>query len=151
MFGWIFLPLWLFHVVVARGRFSLPAPSMPHGRYWAPFHAIVATPLLIMFELLLCVHLERNYERMCRPLMPREEKNIIDETIWKLSAWTPVVKSAGDAQSAVHMLKNDYLYTMMRSFLRICYRVGYDSTQPFPYPKVERLFPIFETRQELNP
>ncbi|KAK6134094.1 hypothetical protein DH2020_032191 [Rehmannia glutinosa] len=57
----IFSPLWLFHAVVARGRFSLPAPSMPHGRYWAPFHAIVATPLLVAFELLLCVHLERSY------------------------------------------------------------------------------------------
>lgn len=29
----IFSPVWLFHAVVARGRFSLPAPSMPHGRY----------------------------------------------------------------------------------------------------------------------
>lgn len=29
----IFAPLWLFHVVVARGRFSLPAPSLPHDRH----------------------------------------------------------------------------------------------------------------------
>lgn len=29
----IFAPLWLFHAVVARGRFSLPAPSMPHDRH----------------------------------------------------------------------------------------------------------------------
>ncbi|KAL3613203.1 hypothetical protein CASFOL_042952 [Castilleja foliolosa] len=101
----IFSPLWLFHAVVARGRFSLPAPSMPHGRYWAPFHAIVATPLLIAFELLLCVHLERSYAvnlkivfmplialeiailvdniRMCRALMPGEEENISDEAIWE--------------------------------------------------------------------
>lgn len=28
----IFTPLWLFHCVVARGRLSLPAPSMPHDR-----------------------------------------------------------------------------------------------------------------------
>ncbi|KAK6134032.1 hypothetical protein DH2020_032211 [Rehmannia glutinosa] len=101
----IFSPLWLFHAVVARGRFSLPAPSMPHGRYWAPFHAIVATPLLVAFELLLCVHLERSYAvslkivflplialeiailvdniRMCRALMPGEEDNITDEAIWE--------------------------------------------------------------------
>lgn len=29
----IFFPLWLFHAVVARGRFSLPAPSVPHDRH----------------------------------------------------------------------------------------------------------------------
>lgn len=29
----IFFPLWLFHGVVARGRFSLPAPSIPHDRH----------------------------------------------------------------------------------------------------------------------
>ncbi|KAL2546355.1 Transmembrane Fragile-X-F-associated protein [Forsythia ovata] len=101
----IFSPLWLFHAVVARGRFSLPAPSMPHGRHWAPFHAIVATPLLVAFELLLCVHLERRYDvnlkivflpllalettilvdniRMCRALMPGDEECISDEAIWE--------------------------------------------------------------------
>ncbi|XP_051122440.1 uncharacterized protein LOC127245530 isoform X2 [Andrographis paniculata] len=101
----VFSPLWLFHAVVARGRFSLPAPSMPHGRYWAPFHAIVATPLLIAFELLLCVYLEKRYAvnlkivflpllaleiailvdniRMCRALMPGDEENISDEAIWE--------------------------------------------------------------------
>ncbi|KAL8533425.1 hypothetical protein ACS0TY_009708 [Phlomoides rotata] len=101
----IFSPIWLFHAVVSRGRFSLPAPSMPHGRYWAPFHAIVATPLLIAFELLLCVHLEKRYAvnlkivflplialeiailvdniRMCRALMPGDEENISDEAIWE--------------------------------------------------------------------
>ncbi|XP_021659497.2 uncharacterized protein LOC110649289 isoform X3 [Hevea brasiliensis] len=67
----IFAPLWLFHAVVARGRFSLPAPSMPndhhnenhltsHGQ-WAPCHAVLATPLLIAFELFLCIRLERSY------------------------------------------------------------------------------------------
>lgn len=29
----VFLPIWLFHAVVARGRFSLPAPSVPHDRH----------------------------------------------------------------------------------------------------------------------
>ncbi|GFZ05905.1 transmembrane Fragile-X-F-associated protein [Actinidia rufa] len=59
-YSWWFIlfPLWLFHAVVARGRFSLPAPSVPHGRHWAPCHAVVATPLLIAFELLLCIYLE---------------------------------------------------------------------------------------------
>ncbi|KAF5751951.1 hypothetical protein HS088_TW02G00970 [Tripterygium wilfordii] len=28
----VFAPLWLFHAVVSRNRFSLPAPSKPHGR-----------------------------------------------------------------------------------------------------------------------
>ncbi|PIN23686.1 putative E3 ubiquitin ligase [Handroanthus impetiginosus] len=101
----IFSPLWLFHAVVARGRFSLPAPSMPHGRNWAPFHAIVAAPLLVAFEILLCVHLEKKYAvnlkivflpllaletailvdniRMCRALMPGDDENISDEAIWE--------------------------------------------------------------------
>ncbi|KAF3637510.1 hypothetical protein FXO37_24879 [Capsicum annuum] len=57
----IFFPLWVFHAVVARGRFSLPAPSVPYDRHWAPCHAVVATPLLIAFELLLCIHLESIY------------------------------------------------------------------------------------------
>lgn len=87
----IFAPLWLFHVVVARGRFSLPAPSLPHDRHvwdsvsnfffgyhfnwgaiyrkvntsfygqWAPCHSIMATPLLVAFEMLLCIHLESIY------------------------------------------------------------------------------------------
>uniref|UniRef100_A0A803NC63 Uncharacterized protein n=1 Tax=Chenopodium quinoa TaxID=63459 RepID=A0A803NC63_CHEQI len=56
--GTVFLPIWLFHAVVARGRFSLPAPSVPHDRHWAPCHAVVAAPLIIAFELLLCVYLE---------------------------------------------------------------------------------------------
>ncbi|KAL8492454.1 hypothetical protein ACS0TY_023871 [Phlomoides rotata] len=54
----VFFPLWLFHVVVARGRFSLPAPSVPHDRHWAPCHSVVAMPLLVAFELLLCIYLE---------------------------------------------------------------------------------------------
>ncbi|XP_071927876.1 uncharacterized protein [Coffea arabica] len=101
----IFLPLWLFHVVVARGRFSLPAPSMPHDRHWAPFHAVMAIPLLVAFELLLCIYLENHdavnlkivflpllaFEtailvdnvRMCRALMPGEEESMSDEAIWE--------------------------------------------------------------------
>ncbi|XP_042063722.1 uncharacterized protein LOC121807530 isoform X1 [Salvia splendens] len=103
----VFSPIWLFHAVVARGRFSLPAPSMPHGRHWAPFHAIVAAPLLIAFELLLCVHLEKIYAvdlkivflpllaleaailvdniRMCRALMPVDDDvdSMSDEAVWE--------------------------------------------------------------------
>ncbi|XP_002511976.2 uncharacterized protein LOC8286742 [Ricinus communis] len=106
----IFFPLWLFHGVVARGRFSLPAPSVPHNRHWAPCHAVVATPLLIAFELLLCIYLESSYVhgaaavnlkivfipllafeiiilidnfRMCRALMPGEEESMSDEAIWE--------------------------------------------------------------------
>ncbi|KAG8483108.1 hypothetical protein CXB51_022070 [Gossypium anomalum] len=106
----IFFPLWMFHGVVARGRFSLPAPSVPHNRQWAPCHAIVAVPLLIAFELLLCIYLESvnvygfpavslkvvflpllvfeiiilidNF-RMCRALMPGDDESISDEAIWE--------------------------------------------------------------------
>ncbi|KAF2310418.1 hypothetical protein GH714_009754 [Hevea brasiliensis] len=101
----IFAPLWLFHAVVARCRFSLPAPSMPNDRHWAPSHAVLATPLLVAFELLLCIRLERNYVvnlkivflpllvfeiailidniRMCRALMPGDEESMSDEAIWE--------------------------------------------------------------------
>ncbi|KAJ7956582.1 Transmembrane Fragile-X-F-associated protein [Quillaja saponaria] len=106
----IFLPVWLFHAVVARGRFSLPAPSIPRNRHWAPCHTVVAMPLLIAFELLLCIYLESLYVhgfpavnlkivflplltfeiiilidnfRMCRTLMPGDEESISDEAIWE--------------------------------------------------------------------
>ncbi|KAL7171279.1 hypothetical protein ACSBR2_036012 [Camellia fascicularis] len=101
----IFMPLWLFHVVLARGRFSLPAPSMPHDRRWAPFHAVMAMPLLVAFELLLCIYLESSYAislkiaflpllafevailidnvTMCRALMPGDEEIMSDEAIWE--------------------------------------------------------------------
>ncbi|KAA8541164.1 hypothetical protein F0562_025090 [Nyssa sinensis] len=106
----IFFPLWMFHAVVARGRFSLPAPSVPHGRHWSPCHAIVATPLLIAFELLLCIYLESVYVnrsaavnlkiaflpllafeiiilidnfRMCKALLPGDDENMSDEAIWE--------------------------------------------------------------------
>lgn len=106
----IFLPLWLFHAVVARGRFSLPAPSVPHDRHWAPCHAVVATPLLISFELLLCIYLESTYVtgsaavnlkfvflplltfeatilvdnfRMCKALLPGDDESMSDEAVWE--------------------------------------------------------------------
>ncbi|XP_057824019.2 uncharacterized protein LOC131036200 isoform X2 [Cryptomeria japonica] len=106
----IFLPIWLFHIVVARGRFSLPAPSPPHDRHWAPCHAVAASPLLIAFELLLCTYLDSHYVygihivnlkivflpllifeaiilidnfRMCRALMPSDEESMTDEAIWE--------------------------------------------------------------------
>ncbi|KAG2667324.1 hypothetical protein I3843_15G106000 [Carya illinoinensis] len=103
----IFFPLWIFHVVVARGRFSLPAPSVPHNRNWAPCHAIVATPLLVAFELLLCVYLESIYVHgfaavnlkmvflpllaleiiiladNFRALMPGDEESMSDEAVWQ--------------------------------------------------------------------
>ncbi|KAG9152896.1 hypothetical protein Leryth_012516 [Lithospermum erythrorhizon] len=101
----IFSPLWLFHVVVARGRFSLPAPSMPYDRHWAPFHAVMATPLLVSFELLLCIYLDSHHVvnlkivflpllalqtailvdniRMCRALMPGDDESMTDEAIWE--------------------------------------------------------------------
>ncbi|PPS12593.1 hypothetical protein GOBAR_AA08056 [Gossypium barbadense] len=101
----VFAPLWLFHATVARGRFSLPSPSMPHDRHWAPFHALISTPLLVAFELLLCIRLDSSYVvnlkivflpllafeiailidniRMCRALMPGDEESMSDEVIWE--------------------------------------------------------------------
>nr|KAJ0190307.1 hypothetical protein LSAT_V11C800428110 [Lactuca sativa] len=106
----IFFPLFLFHVVVARGRFSLPAPSVPHVRDWEPCHAVVATPLLIAFELLLCIYLENSHVtkpppvslqivflpllafevtilvdnfRMCKALLPRDDESVSDDAIWE--------------------------------------------------------------------
>ncbi|XP_015895702.3 uncharacterized protein LOC107429516 isoform X1 [Ziziphus jujuba] len=106
-FPWwiIFSPLWLFHVVVARGRFSIPAPALPHDRHWAPFHAVMATPLLVAFEVLLCIYLQNNnvvslkivfipllvFEaailfdniRMCKALMPGDDETMSDDVIWE--------------------------------------------------------------------
>ncbi|KAM7479733.1 hypothetical protein LguiA_027946 [Lonicera macranthoides] len=106
----IFFPIWLFHTVVARGRFSLPAPAVPYNRHWAPCHAVVATPLLIAFELLLCIYLESKHAnhfavvnlkivflpllafeiiilvdnfRMCKALLPGDDENMSDEAIWE--------------------------------------------------------------------
>ncbi|KAL7618518.1 hypothetical protein Lser_V15G00621 [Lactuca serriola] len=106
----VFFPLFIFHVVVARGRFSLPTPSAPHDRHWAPCHAIVGMPLLVAFELLLCVFLESVYVmkvpavdlkmvflpllafeiailidniRMCKALLPGDEENLSDDAIWE--------------------------------------------------------------------
>ncbi|KAK9669033.1 hypothetical protein RND81_13G104000 [Saponaria officinalis] len=107
----VFCPIWLFHLVIARGRFSLPAPSVPHDRHWAPCHAVVATPLIVAFELLLCIYLESlqafdmpiislkivfipllafqtvvlidNF-RMCRALIPGDEESLSDEAIWEI-------------------------------------------------------------------
>ncbi|TYH90588.1 hypothetical protein ES332_A13G059300v1 [Gossypium tomentosum] len=101
----VFAPLWLFHSVVARGRFSLPAPAIPHDRNWAPFHTVMASPLLVAFELLLCIHLDNSFVvnlkivfmpllifeiailvdniRMCRALMPGDDESMSDEVIWE--------------------------------------------------------------------
>ncbi|CAM6019705.1 unnamed protein product [Sphagnum balticum] len=107
---WVFIPLWVFHGIIARGRFSLPAPSPPYDHHWAPCHTVVSIPLLIAFELLLCCYLNTrevcgvpavslklvflplllfqavilidNF-RMCRALMPGDEERMTDEAIWE--------------------------------------------------------------------
>ncbi|GKV43908.1 hypothetical protein SLEP1_g51145 [Rubroshorea leprosula] len=65
----------------------------------------MATPFLVAFELLLCIHLENSYVvnlkivflpllafeiailvdniRMCRALMPGDEESMTDEVIWE--------------------------------------------------------------------
>ncbi|XP_024319170.1 LOW QUALITY PROTEIN: uncharacterized protein LOC100822157 [Brachypodium distachyon] len=108
----LFIPLWLFHAVVARYRFSLPATSLlpPQNCQRIPCHSVVAIPLLIAFELLLCIYLEGingrgesfldlklvflpllaleiitlvdNF-RMCGALMPENGETITDEDIWE--------------------------------------------------------------------
>ncbi|RZC10448.1 hypothetical protein D0Y65_010962 [Glycine soja] len=82
----------------------------PSITLWAPCHAVVATPLLIAFELLLCIYLESLYDRgyaavglkivflplltfeiiilidnfrMCKALMPGDGENMSDEAIWE--------------------------------------------------------------------
>lgn len=102
----------MFHAVAARCLFSLPAPS-PESCQRVPFHSIVATPLLVAFELLLCVYLEGlNHNghvepfiidlklvflpllaleiitlvdnfRMCGALMPGHGETITEEAIWE--------------------------------------------------------------------
>ncbi|KAJ6809190.1 uncharacterized protein M6B38_161365 [Iris pallida] len=78
--------------------------------HWAPCHAVVATPLLVGFELLLCLYLESTsvlhypavnlkivflpllaFEviilidnfRICKALMPGEDESISDEAVWE--------------------------------------------------------------------
>ncbi|CAN6478550.1 unnamed protein product [Victoria cruziana] len=107
----VFAPLWLFHAVVARGRFSLPASSPPRSRHWAPCHAIVANPLIVSFELLVCIFLESLWVRglpalnlkivfipllifeatilidnfrMCTALLPGDEESINNEVIQEM-------------------------------------------------------------------
>ncbi|XP_035840065.1 uncharacterized protein LOC110918710 isoform X4 [Helianthus annuus] len=106
----VFSPLFVFHLVIARGRFSLPAPSTPQNRHWAPCHSVVGMALLVAFELLLCVFLESVYVmkvpavslkivflpllafeliilvdnvRMCKALLPVNEEHLTDEAIWE--------------------------------------------------------------------
>ncbi|KAG2643369.1 hypothetical protein PVAP13_2KG296500 [Panicum virgatum] len=99
----LFIPLWLFHAVAARCRFSLPAPSSPESCQRVPCHSIVATPLLVAFELLLCVYLDGLNDlklvflplltleittlvdnfRMCGALMPGHGETITEEAIWE--------------------------------------------------------------------
>ncbi|KAG8083578.1 hypothetical protein GUJ93_ZPchr0015g6995 [Zizania palustris] len=103
----LFTPLWLFHAVIARCRFSLPASSSPQICQMTSCHSIVATPLLVAFELLLCVYLEGRGEpfidlklvflpllaleiitlvdnfRMCGALMPGHGETMTDEAIWE--------------------------------------------------------------------
>jgi len=105
---WVFLPLWAFHGIVSRGRFSLPAPAPPHDRQWSPCHTVVAIPLLIAFELLLCCYLDSQEGAYGKPavslkvvflpllafqatilidnfraLMPSDEESMTDEAIWE--------------------------------------------------------------------
>ncbi|KAM0927667.1 hypothetical protein ACQ4PT_002722 [Festuca glaucescens] len=103
----LFIPLWLFHAVVARYRFTLPSPAVPQSYQRIPCHSIVATPLLVAFELLLCIYLEGQGEsfldlklvflpllameivtlvdnfRTFGALMPGHGETITDEEIWE--------------------------------------------------------------------
>uniref|UniRef100_A0ACD5YFD1 Uncharacterized protein n=1 Tax=Avena sativa TaxID=4498 RepID=A0ACD5YFD1_AVESA len=103
----LFIPLWLFHAVVARYRFTLPAPALLQSYQRVPCHSVVATPLLVAFELLLCIYLEGQGEpfldlklvflpllaleiitlvdnfRTFGTLMPGHGETITDEEIWE--------------------------------------------------------------------
>eukprot|EP00270_Netrium_digitus_P013462 TRINITY_DN4479_c0_g1_i2.p1 TRINITY_DN4479_c0_g1~~TRINITY_DN4479_c0_g1_i2.p1 ORF type:complete len:505 (+),score=130.56 TRINITY_DN4479_c0_g1_i2:183-1697(+) len=107
----VFVPLWCFHGVVARCKCSIPAPNTINDRQWAPCHSVVAPPLVLAFEILLCCYLAAlegkghkppmhlavvfvpiillqviilldNF-RMCMVLMPGEEDNMTDEALWE--------------------------------------------------------------------
>ncbi|KAK9073276.1 hypothetical protein SSX86_007600 [Deinandra increscens subsp. villosa] len=106
----VFFPLFVCHLIVARGRFFIPAPSTAQNRHWAPCHSIVGMALLVAFELLLCVFLESVYAlrvpavslkivflpllafeitilvdnvRMCKALLPVDEEHLTDDAIWE--------------------------------------------------------------------
>ncbi|KAF3537088.1 hypothetical protein F2Q69_00020228 [Brassica cretica] len=103
----VFTPLWwLCHAIISRGRCSLPSPPMPHDENWTPFQYVMATPLLVAFEILLFLHLEDKYDdlkfvflpllafevailvynvRKCLTSMPRDEEFMIDEPL--LVSW----------------------------------------------------------------
>ncbi|THG18594.1 hypothetical protein TEA_019148 [Camellia sinensis var. sinensis] len=94
----IFFPLWLFHAVVARGRFSLPAPSVPHGLngFAAVNLKIVFLPLLA-FEITILVD---NF-RMCKALLPGDDESMSGEAIWETLPWSnPVIHRNSHTQEA---------------------------------------------------
>nr|VDD22346.1 unnamed protein product [Brassica oleracea] len=107
----VFTPLWwLCHAVISRGRCSLPSPPMPHDENWTPFQYVMATPLLVAFEILLFLHLEDKYDvdltfvflpllafevailvvnlRKCLTRMPRNEETMSDEPL--LYTWVSI-------------------------------------------------------------
>ncbi|RID74730.1 hypothetical protein BRARA_B01817 [Brassica rapa] len=107
----VFTPLWwLCHAVISRGRCSLPTPPMPHDENWTPFQYVMATPLLVAFEILLFLHLEDKYDvdltfvflpllafevailvvnlRKCLTRMPRNEETMSDEPL--LYTWVSI-------------------------------------------------------------
>ncbi|KAG8379376.1 hypothetical protein BUALT_Bualt07G0082200 [Buddleja alternifolia] len=144
----VFFPLWLFHVVVARGRFSLPAPSVPHDRHWAPCHAVVAMPLLVAFELLLCIHLESLYVtgsaavnlkivflpllafeviilidnfRMCKALLPGDDESMSDEAVWET---LPLASLIGSMHFWVAISMVFFVAATVFTLLKLCGDVG---------------------------
>ncbi|KAJ0242834.1 hypothetical protein HA466_0201030 [Hirschfeldia incana] len=111
--SWWFVctPLWwLCHAVISRGRFSLPTPPIPHNENWTPFQYVMATPLLVAFEILLILYLEDRYDadlkfvflpllafevailvdnlRKCLTLMPRNDETLSDEPL--LHTWVSI-------------------------------------------------------------
>ncbi|CAN6851963.1 unnamed protein product [Brassica oleracea] len=107
----VFTPLWwLCHAIISRGRCSLPSPPMPHDENWTPFQYVMATPLLVAFEILLFLHLEDKYDvdltfvflpllsfevailvvnlRKCLTRMPRNEETMSDEPL--LYTWVSI-------------------------------------------------------------
>ena len=47
-----------------------------HGQ-WAPFHAVSGTPLLVAFELLLCIYLEHSYGTRSALLIHNDQKILL--------------------------------------------------------------------------
>ncbi|KAJ3677401.1 hypothetical protein LUZ60_003125 [Juncus effusus] len=106
----IFLPLWTFHAVLARVRFSLPAPFRL-DRHRGPLHSIVATPIFVAFEVLLCVYLQ-SINDYGEPILN------IHWVILPLAAWEFIVIFE-NIRRCIHLMPGEGQYMTQEAFWEI--------------------------------